>query len=90
MNAHKWRRASVRSTCGFRRSPTAATSSPPSAGPRRQPLLPPGPKVPFTGGLDFNDHRAIWDRLDKVFAKDPDMVLLHGGSPKGAERIAAC
>jgi hypothetical protein len=55
-----------------------------------QPLLPPGPKVAFTGGLDFNDHRAIWDRLDKVFAKHPDMVLLHGGSPKGAERIAAC
>jgi hypothetical protein len=53
-------------------------------------LLPAGPKVAFTGGLDFNDHRAIWDRLDKVHAKHPDMVLLHGGSPKGAERIAAC
>ena len=25
----------------------------------------------------------------KVRAKHPDMVLLHGGSPKGAERIAA-
>ena len=33
---------------------------------------------------------SIWDRLDKVHAKHPDMVLLHGGSPKGAERIAAC
>jgi len=53
-------------------------------------LLPSGPKIAFTGGLDFNDHRAIWDRLDKVHAKHPDMVLLHGGSPKGAERIAAC
>jgi hypothetical protein len=53
-------------------------------------LLPAGPKVVFTGGLDFNDHRAVWDRLDKVHAKHPDMVLLHGGSPKGAERIAAC
>jgi hypothetical protein len=53
-------------------------------------LLPAGPKIAFTGGLDFNDHRAIWDRLDKVHAKHPDMVLLHGGSPKGAERIAAC
>ena len=53
-------------------------------------LLPTGPKVAFTGGLDFNDHRAIWDRLDKVLAKHPDMVLLHGGSPRGAERIAAC
>jgi hypothetical protein len=53
-------------------------------------LLPAGPKIAFTGGLDFNDHRAIWDRLDKVHAKHPGMVLLHGGSPKGAERIAAC
>jgi hypothetical protein len=53
-------------------------------------LLPAGPKIAFTGGLDFNDHRAIWDRLDKVRVKHPDMVLLHGGSPKGAERIAAC
>jgi hypothetical protein len=55
-----------------------------------EPLLPAGPKIAFTGGLDFNDHHAIWDRLDKVLAKHPDMVLLHGGSPKGAERIAAC
>ena len=53
-------------------------------------LLPKGTKIAFTGGLDFNDYSAIWDRLDKVHAKHPDMVLLHGGSPKGAERIAAC
>jgi len=53
-------------------------------------LLPAGPKIAFTGGLDFNDHAAIWDTLDKVHVKHPDMVLLHGGSPKGAERIAAC
>jgi len=52
-------------------------------------LLPAGPKVAFTGGFDFNDHKLIWDRLDKVHAKHPDMVLLHGGSPKGAELIAA-
>jgi hypothetical protein len=53
-------------------------------------MLPPGPKIALTGGLDFNDHHLIWDRLDKVHAKHPDMVLLHGGSSKGAERIAAC
>jgi hypothetical protein len=53
-------------------------------------LVPAGPKIALTGGLDFNDHHAIWDRLDKVHAKHPDMVLLHGGSPTGAERIAAC
>jgi hypothetical protein len=27
-----------------------------------EPLLPAGPRIAFTGGLDFNDHRAIWDR----------------------------
>jgi hypothetical protein len=52
-------------------------------------LLPAGPKVALTGGLDYNDHRLIWERLDRVHAKHPDMVLLHGGSPKGAELIAA-
>jgi hypothetical protein len=55
-----------------------------------EPLVPGGPKIAFTGGIDFNDHNGIWGRLDKVRAKHPDMVLLHGGSPKGAERIAAC
>jgi hypothetical protein len=53
-------------------------------------MLPPGPKVAFTGGTDCNDHERIWAALDKVRAKHPDMVLLHGGSPRGAERIAAC
>jgi hypothetical protein len=53
-------------------------------------LYPAGSKIAFTGGMDFNDHHLIWDRLDKVHAKHPDMVLMHGGSPKGAERIAAC
>ncbi|MCV0370572.1 DUF2493 domain-containing protein [Filomicrobium sp.] len=52
-------------------------------------LFPAGSKIALTGGLDFNDHRLIWAKLDQVHAKHPDMVLLHGGSPKGAERIAA-
>ena len=46
-------------------------------------------KIALTGGFDFNDHHLIWERLDKVFAKHSDMVLIHGGSPKGAELIAA-
>ena len=53
-------------------------------------MLPPGPKVAFAGGYECNDHGAIWAALDRVHAKHPGMVLLHGGSPKGAERIAAC
>jgi hypothetical protein len=55
-----------------------------------EPLLPSGPRVAFSGGLDVTDHQAIWDALDRVKAKHADMVLLHGGSPKGAEKIAAC
>jgi hypothetical protein len=42
-------------------------------------LVPPGRR---DRGLDFDDHILIWDRLDKVRAKHPDMVLLHGGSPR--------
>ncbi|CAM5300172.1 MAG: hypothetical protein ACJAVZ_001794 [Afipia broomeae] len=52
-------------------------------------MLPAGPKIVLTGGLDCNDHRLIWAKLDQVRAKHSDMVLLHGGSPKGAELIAA-
>lgn len=53
-------------------------------------LIPAGTKIAFGGGMDYNDHDRIWATLDKALAKHPDMVLLHGGSPKGAERIAAC
>jgi YspA, cpYpsA-related SLOG family len=52
--------------------------------------LPSGPKVAFAGGLDCNDHHAIWAALDKVHAKHADMVLIHGGNTRGAEKIAAC
>ncbi len=53
-------------------------------------LIPAGPKIAFTAGRDFNDHRLIWEVLDRVRAKHPDMVLLHGGSETGGERIASC
>ena len=52
-------------------------------------MMPPGPKIALTGGLDFNEVSLIWDRLDKVYTRHPDMVLLLGGSPRGAELIAA-
>ncbi|HEX3861107.1 MAG TPA: DUF2493 domain-containing protein [Stellaceae bacterium] len=55
-----------------------------------QTLAPAGTRIAFTGGTECNDHQRIWDALDKVRAKHPHMVLLHGGSPRGAERIAAC
>jgi YspA, cpYpsA-related SLOG family len=53
-------------------------------------LAPAGARIAFTGGTECNDHLRIWAALDKIRARHADMVLLHGGSPKGAERIAAC
>ncbi|MGO9362788.1 MAG: DUF2493 domain-containing protein [Rhodomicrobium sp.] len=53
-------------------------------------LLPKGSKIAFSGGVDYADHKRIWAVLDKVLAKHPDMVLIHGGTPKGAEKAAAC
>ena len=40
--------------------------------------------------LGMGPASAVWAVLDKVMAKHSDMVLLHGGTPRGAERIAAC
>jgi hypothetical protein len=34
--------------------------------------------------------RSFWAALDRVHTKHPDMALLHGGSLRGAEKIAAC
>jgi hypothetical protein len=53
-------------------------------------MMPQGTRIAFSGGTECNDHKRIWDALDKTLARYPDMVLLHGASPKGAERIAAC
>ncbi len=51
-------------------------------------MLPSGPKVAFTGG-EYQDVQAIWSALDRVHAKHPGMVLLHGGNTKDAEKIAS-
>jgi hypothetical protein len=51
-------------------------------------LIPTGPKIAFSGG-EAGDHKLIWAKLDQVREKHPDMVLLHGGSSEGAEKIAA-
>lgn len=53
-------------------------------------LLPAGTRIAFTGGSDCGDHAAIWEALDKAKARHPDMILLHGATPTGAERAAAC
>ena len=50
--------------------------------------LPGGTLVAVTGGKHVADANAVFDRLDKVRAKYPDMVLVHGGGP-GVEKLAA-
>lgn len=53
-------------------------------------LDPDGARIAFTGGADCNDHQRIYAVLDKVHAQLPNMILMHGATPTGAERIAAC
>jgi len=50
---------------------------------------PPGTRIAFGGGIDFQDFDVIWTVLDQAREKYPDMILLHGGTPKGAEHIAS-
>lgn len=54
----------------------------------QQLLLPPGARILFSGGADYSEVAPIWERLDKIRAKHPDMVLLHTGGKRGADRIA--
>ena len=54
-----------------------------------EPLTPAGTKIAFAGGVDCSDTHGIWAALDRVRTKHADMVLLHGGTPRGAEKIAA-
>ncbi len=49
---------------------------------------PDGTRIAFAGG-DYQDYDAIWTILDQSRDKYPDMILLHGGTPKGSEYIAS-
>ena len=59
--------------------------------------VPEGTPVVFAGGRPSfssnEDAKAfadnVWATLDKVHANVPDMVLVHGGDGKGADRLAA-
>ena len=64
---------------------------------RRDAHIPEGTPVVFAGGRasfgTTDDARIyadnIWATLDKVRANVPDLVLVHGGDGKGADRLAA-
>ena len=52
-------------------------------------LAPEGSRVVIVGGQDFENTDAIFTALDKARDRVGDMVLLHGGSKKGCDHIAA-
>lgn len=64
---------------------------------RRAAHSPEGMPVVFAGGrssfASSDEAKAfaanVWDTLDKVYDRLPDMVLVHGGDSKGVDRLAA-
>jgi hypothetical protein len=64
---------------------------------RRAAHSPEGTPVVFAGGrssfASSEEAKAfaasVWDTLDKVYDRLPDMVLVHGGDSKGVDRLAA-
>lgn len=55
----------------------------------KQVLMPTGTRIAVSSGPAYSDIKFIWSTLDKIHAKFPDMLLLHGDTPTGGERIAA-
>ncbi len=52
-------------------------------------LAPTGTLVAFSGGVEYQDVAPIWNVLDKLHGKHPDLVLLNTASPTGADLIAS-
>lgn len=51
-------------------------------------MLPPGPCILFSGGTDYANTALVWEKLDQLHKRFPDMVLVHGGA-RGAEKLAS-
>lgn len=56
---------------------------------RRALYIPKGTRIAFAGGIDCEDYDRIFKALDRIHARHADMILLHGGATKGAEKIAS-
>jgi hypothetical protein len=54
----------------------------------KQVLVPPGTRIAVSSGPAFNDVDFIFATLDRIKTKFPDMVLLHGATPTGGEKIS--
>jgi len=53
-------------------------------------LNPDGVRVALSAGPNYNNHRLICEVLGKIRSQIPDMILVHGATYSGGERIAAC
>ena len=56
---------------------------------RRSLYIPKGTRIAFAGGVECEDYDRIFKALDRIHARHTDMILLHGGGTKGAEKIAS-
>lgn len=55
---------------------------------RREQLAPEGPVVIFSGGQAWEDHELLWDGLDSIKARVPEMILATTAQTKGCDAIA--
>ena len=55
---------------------------------KREQHNPTGPVVAFSGGQQWHDHQLLWDRLDQIKTRIPEMVLATTAQNKGCDAIA--
>ena len=55
---------------------------------RREQFAPEGPMVAISGSQDWHDHEVLWERLDSIKARIPEMVLMTTAQRKGVDAIA--
>ncbi len=55
---------------------------------RREQYAPEGPVVIFSGGQVWEDHELLWDGLDSIKARIPEMILATTAQTKGCDAIA--
>lgn len=55
---------------------------------RREQYAPEGPVVAFSGGSEWHDHELLWDRLDQIVKRIPNMILTTTAQEKGCDLIA--
>ena len=56
---------------------------------RREDYHPTGTVIAFSGGANWHDHEMLYDRLDQIKRRYPNMVLVTTAQMKGCDAIAA-